>query len=108
PPSSFTSSCHARTLLSFPTRRSSDLYDLARARQPVGIRNLRLLDEVDLVATDLLAQHFAVDDRHEVAALHPHKLEAAILRIVDRSEEHTSELQSRENLVCRLLLETKK
>src|SRR5690606_39837800 len=26
----------------------------------------------------------------------------------NRSEEHTSELQSRENLVCRLLLETKK
>src|SRR5436309_8589431 len=40
-----------------------------------------------------------------------------VLRIVDdalrpqghrRSEEHTSELQSRENLVCRLLLEKKK
>src|SRR5690606_21916010 len=29
-------------------------------------------------------------------------------RTVDRSEEHTSELQSRENLVCRLLLEKKK
>src|SRR5690606_41277673 len=28
--------------------------------------------------------------------------------IVERSEEHTSELQSRENLVCRLLLEKKK
>src|SRR5690606_40594947 len=27
---------------------------------------------------------------------------------VNRSEEHTSELQSRENLVCRLLLEKKK
>src|SRR5690606_39650719 len=27
---------------------------------------------------------------------------------VPRSEEHTSELQSRENLVCRLLLDTKK
>src|SRR5690606_35796249 len=27
--------------------------------------------------------------------------------IADRSEEHTSELQSRENLVCRLLLEKK-
>src|SRR5690606_40717458 len=26
----------------------------------------------------------------------------------ERSEEHTSELQSRENVVCRLLLETKK
>src|SRR5436309_9565078 len=29
-------------------------------------------------------------------------------RIPVRSEEHTSELQSRENLVCRLLLEKKK
>src|SRR5690606_39691979 len=28
--------------------------------------------------------------------------------MVERSEEHTSELQSRENLVCRLLLEKKK
>src|SRR5690606_39298996 len=27
---------------------------------------------------------------------------------MERSEEHTSELQSRENLVCRLLLEKKK
>src|SRR5690606_40192035 len=31
-----------------------------------------------------------------------------ILPIALRSEEHTSELQSRENLVCRLLLEKKK
>src|SRR5690606_41090696 len=30
------------------------------------------------------------------------------VRLVLRSEEHTSELQSRENLVCRLLLEKKK
>src|SRR6266511_3635407 len=29
-------------------------------------------------------------------------------RALTRSEEHTSELQSRENLVCRLLLEKKK
>src|SRR5690606_40125778 len=28
--------------------------------------------------------------------------------VANRSEEHTSELQSRENLVCRLLLEKKK
>src|SRR5690606_40709607 len=31
-----------------------------------------------------------------------------LFTIVNRSEEHTSELQSRENLVCRLLLEKKK
>src|SRR5436309_6545055 len=34
---------------------------------------------------------------------------AAVILLEDqRSEEHTSELQSRENLVCRLLLEKKK
>src|SRR5690606_40156403 len=30
------------------------------------------------------------------------------IRFILRSEEHTSELQSRENVVCRLLLENKK
>src|SRR5690606_41884678 len=34
--------------------------------------------------------------------------EDAALDVFPRSEEHTSELQSRENLVCRLLLEKKK
>src|SRR5690606_8437349 len=33
---------------------------------------------------------------------------AVIVEGIQRSEEHTSELQSRENLVCRLLLEKKK
>src|SRR3712207_7733280 len=33
---------------------------------------------------------------------------AAVLAAVQRSEEHTSELQSRQYLVCRLLLEKKK
>src|SRR5690606_39635440 len=31
-----------------------------------------------------------------------------LINVFNRSEEHTSELQSRENLVCRLLLEKKK
>src|SRR2546427_7753336 len=33
---------------------------------------------------------------------------AHMLNIIARSEEHTSELQSQSNLVCRLLLEKKK
>src|SRR5699024_12718343 len=40
-----------------------------------------------------------------------HQVHAAVLRSntsTDRSEEHTSELQSRFDLVCRLLLEKKK
>src|SRR5438034_1805461 len=37
-----------------------------------------------------------------------HLREAADIRVVRRSEEHTSELQSHSDLVCRLLLEKKK
>src|SRR5690606_41353021 len=43
---------------------------------------------------------------HRDAAAAQHGEET--LGIADRSEEHTSELQSREKLVCRLLLEKKK
>src|SRR3989440_7194216 len=38
----------------------------------------------------------------------PRALRAAAARFSRRSEEHTSELQSRSDLVCRLLLEKKK
>src|SRR5690606_40784347 len=42
-------------------------------------------------------------------AIHgPHRPGLPAARLHIRSEEHTSELQSRENLVCRLLLEKKK
>src|SRR2546429_4548451 len=39
--------------------------------------------------------------------IHPHQ-GASVTRLSPRSEEHTSELQSRLHLVCRLLLEKKK
>src|SRR2546430_10826258 len=45
------------------------------------------------------------DERQYVAIL---LTIADILTFVSRSEEHTSELQSQSNLVCRLLLEKKK
>src|SRR2546430_3293374 len=35
-------------------------------------------------------------------------LQVQEIEVLDRSEEHTSELQSQSNLVCRLLLEKKK
>src|SRR2546430_12321679 len=37
-----------------------------------------------------------------------HTLDTGYAKIDERSEEHTSELQSQSNLVCRLLLEKKK
>src|SRR5690625_5448558 len=45
----------------------------------------------------------------ELEAFHPERMASRILGMGDvlRSEEHTSELQSRGHLVCRLLLETK-
>src|SRR2546427_864100 len=41
-------------------------------------------------------------------AVHRHERSARATAVVVRSEEHTSELQSQSNLVCRLLLEKKK
>src|SRR5690606_40261233 len=43
-----------------------------------------------------------------LAVIDPGPDDPAHLAAILRSEEHTSELQSRENLVCRLLLEKKK
>src|SRR5436190_5494193 len=94
----FSPYCDARDLHSFPTRRSSDLAfgegwvavgDAAQSYDPLSSQGLRYALESGIRAA------FAVD-----AALdgdHRH-----------RSEEHTSELQSHSDLVCRLLLEKKK
>src|SRR3712207_7627240 len=40
--------------------------------------------------------------------LHLNRLRRGVRHVPERSEEHTSELQSRQYLVCRLLLEKKK
>src|SRR2546430_9064119 len=54
-----------------------------------------------------------VSGEPHVTELHRRRLEplecaSSARRIESRSEEHTSELQSQSNLVCRLLLEKKK
>src|SRR5205807_8204997 len=46
------------------------------------------------------------DDSFQIAAVNDGYLKRVVT--LDRSEEHTSELQSPRNLVCRLLLEKKK
>src|SRR3712207_7346906 len=47
-------------------------------------------------------------DDGELRELLEGRQRAALLEVLRRSEEHTSELQSRQYLVCRLLLEKKK
>src|SRR5690606_32350435 len=69
------------------------------------------------VEANYLAAALLLPERHAVRTLRAAKdareisvedLRDAFAVSYERSEEHTSELQSRENLVCRLLLEKKK
>src|SRR5690606_41672014 len=85
----------------FPTRRSSDLALSAHA-QVAGISSEMAAPERRQALEQ--ADHYFSRAR----ALYPQDVFAAVGHAaVLRSEEHTSELQSRENLVCRLLLEKK-
>src|SRR5690606_42112013 len=85
------------TLFPYTTlfRSGAALLDLGE--QPVGAEGLAGLRAADLhhVALGRRAAEVVVEADHAV-------------HLRPRSEEHTSELQSRENLVCRLLLEKKK
>src|SRR5690606_41374486 len=97
PPLSSAARAPPRDLLSFPTRRSSDLsftrwYDLGWEVGKVGWAIWAVL--LILGASNAVNLTDGLDGLAAGSAA--------------RSEEHTSELQSRENLVCRLLLEKKK
>src|SRR5690606_41925799 len=94
--------------VSIPGIYSSTIYDrslhgalpISAHHHPGSLRH-RLLHEPDQ-AGSVLTGHDPpeVAARRRVRAVHPGDLAGQ-----QRSEEHTSELQSRENLVCRLLLE---
>src|SRR5207244_2631903 len=56
----------------------------------------------------ILLVDFANRSRRAGGALEASLLDAGQVRLRPRSEEHTSELQSPDHLVCRLLLEKKK
>src|SRR5688500_20330398 len=86
-----------RDLPSFPTRRSSDLRQLVTA---LHVHNPRDLGQHSTI-WQLSVRGSAQRDELAVAADNGQ-------RGAHRSEEHTSELQSPCNLVCRLLLEKKK
>src|SRR5690606_41557135 len=86
-----------RDLHSFPTRRSSDLF-AAGAGQAIGCRAI-----IAAICWSRRGAIIASSDMFLNRAAHRSRGSGPI-----RSEEHTSELQSRENLVCRLLLEKKK
>src|SRR5690606_41593714 len=97
PHSLFSCPGRPRALHSFPTRRSSDLLE---ALPVEGGRRTRLGRD---------AAPPRLDARGRLGPIEPRIAQVELRRECHlRSEEHTSELQSRENLVCRLLLEKKK
>src|SRR5258708_20242881 len=58
--------------------------------------------------TTLFRSHAVGDDVLGLRQVGERGQDAALHHLGDRSEEHTSELQSPDHLVCRLLLEKKK
>src|SRR5690606_41011393 len=82
--------CGAAVEFATANRRHEPLYGYkVQARRPIHF---------------VLQQH----DHRATSTANPRNRYAMQSELVGRSEEHTSELQSRENLVCRLLLEKKK
>src|SRR5206468_5925841 len=97
-----------RALHSFPTRRSSDLGSIALT---IAAHNSLCIGHLLIAANDEQKRRWLPPlARGEYlgawALTEPSSGSDAIA--VQRSEEHTSELQSRSDLVCRLLLEKKK
>src|SRR5690606_40980366 len=97
-----------RYLHTLPTRRSSDL--LLDPEQIADLADhpavLRRIGHLDRLMTPLEPEPAdALDVRGLAAVFALQQREPQLLAVRHRrSEEHTSELQSRENLVCRLLL----
>src|SRR5438093_1632828 len=96
--SSFSYSRPLQALPSSPTRPSSDLFDLSVVPREEDVR--------DTPAPEL--RRARVVRVLETAAELTTRARRSSGAGVSRSEEHTSELQSLTNLVCRLLLEKKK
>src|SRR5205814_5420318 len=104
-PSSSSSSYASRppdALHSFPTRRSSDLIPTGGEELDDGAR-LR-----EFVVEGVGLEHLTQRPRRLPADLDPDARSLSLGSFTQRSEEHTSELQSLRHLVCRLLLEKKK
>src|SRR5437016_8195194 len=89
----------------FPTRRSSDLNSAASSgsRRIPGFGDHQQRTEPERASSPLRLCSF-----RSSGGLKPPSLTTNnFWKTVNRSEEHTSELQSLTNIVCRLLLETK-
>src|SRR5437879_9367872 len=89
-------------LHSFPTRRSSDLNSVLKN---CDIENSIIMESVKIDTKTHFTDSIIAAGCEIIASEHELKKQQFLLG--ERSEEHTSELQSPMYLVCRLLLEKK-
>src|SRR5207248_11449262 len=102
------SAAPASVLLSFPTRRSSDLSHATRLRDGLIFGAIFVIGAVGVAFASRWAPEVGLRRRlaaRFAIAIVLVAIAALVALVVRRSEEHTSELQSPYDLVCRLLLE---
>src|SRR2546429_3169833 len=85
-------------------QRMSSIFFFFNDTATTEIYTLSLHDALPISLPRRVERHRA----HQHAAVHVGVQLVAVAQVVLRSEEHTSELQSRLHIVCRLLLEKKK
>src|SRR5690606_40585169 len=97
--------CVVATAKGNSTRFSTRTFHVIDLR-PAGTVRGKVNTPVGMVPCGFGINRPMVGQPRQIAAGKVHSVDLGVA--VARSEEHTSELQSRENLVCRLLLEEKK
>src|SRR5205814_10720662 len=97
---------HPRDLHSFPTRRSSDLSEAMGAEMSGFLVTAEIdFDEAEAAGYPRNSKPYVItmEQAFTLALINSRFYQFQL----ERSEEHTSELQSLRHLVCRLLLEKK-
>src|SRR5207253_6250613 len=93
---------------SFPTRRSSDLRKIAWSARAPNPRHAQAPAPSSARRAARFPCSLLHREKERASGARAHRRPCAPFPRAPRSEEHTSELQSRGHLVCRLLLEKKK
>src|SRR5690554_6981884 len=94
--------------ISETTREGSTLKNIAEAAENIGFRSLGVKIDFEKLKEDAPLPCIVFWQQQHFVVVYKITKKQVFVADPGRSEEHTSELQSRPHLVCRLLLEKKK
>src|SRR5258708_38296657 len=102
--------CSICFLFFFNDTATTEIYTLSlHDALPILMAARKIVELVDQMGHEVLTRHLVEDNAWEADRLITAKeVYLRDMKWLERSEEHTSELQSPDHLVCRLLLEKKK